>query len=412
MARLMAKVMVATMVLAAGSAMGAEPSFVAASIGTLPGGTGSICNGVNDTGDACGQADDVDGVVRAVVWSGGELAALPMLPDGTYAEANCINNSMQIVGEAKNADGVSRPVMWTKDHDGNWMVQDLGTLHRDNIGFGIATRINENGDVVGYATAVTSYHPFLLKDGVKSDLGTLHFAGNFAYGQALGLNDVGGVVGFAYATFQGPEHGFRFETEQVDITPKDAFGLAQGFNITNGGVIAGYISGATVTQSAFNAATFTDRDGWTLIPLLNGDTDSYAYDINASEDVVGASTLPSWPFALSRGFMWSGGAVYDLNMVTHNIEYNVAEAKDISNTGMIAATLEGPAGPMGVVLMPGTACSADYNGDGFLDFTDFDDFVGDFEAGMPRADFNEDGFLDFTDFDAFVSSFEAGCGLT
>jgi probable HAF family extracellular repeat protein len=412
MARVMANVMVATIVLAAGSAMGAAPSYVAASIGTLPGGTGSICNGVNDIGDACGQADDNEGFNRAVVWSGGELAALPMLPGGSYAEANCINNSMQIVGEAKNADDVSRPVMWSKDHDGNWIVQDLGTLHRDNVGFGVATRINENGDVVGYATAVTSYHPFLLADGVKTDLGTLHFSGNFAYGQALGLNDVGGVVGFAYAIFQGPEHGFRFDAEQVDITPDDAFGLAQGFNITNGGVIAGYISGLNVTQSAFNAATFTDRGGWSLIPLLSGDTDSYAFDINANEDVVGASTLPAYPFALSRGFLWSGGVLYDLNQVTQNNGYNIAEAKDISNTGMIAATVEGPAGPLGVVLLPGEACRADYNGDGFLDFTDFDDFVGDFDAGLTRADFNDDGFLDFTDFDAFVNSFEAGCGLS
>jgi hypothetical protein len=54
-------------------------------------------------------------------------------------------------------------------------------------------------------------------------------------------------------------------------------------------------------------------------------------------------------------------------------------------------------------------CAADFNGDGFLDFTDFDDFVGAFEAGSVNADFNADGFLDFTDFDDFVGAFEAGC---
>jgi|GEM_PF-2532637 len=54
-------------------------------------------------------------------------------------------------------------------------------------------------------------------------------------------------------------------------------------------------------------------------------------------------------------------------------------------------------------------CPADFNGDGFLDFTDFDDFVGAFEAGAATADFNGDGFLDFTDFDSFVAAFEAGC---
>jgi hypothetical protein len=54
-------------------------------------------------------------------------------------------------------------------------------------------------------------------------------------------------------------------------------------------------------------------------------------------------------------------------------------------------------------------CDADFNADGFLDFTDFDAFVEAFEAGNASADFNGDGFLDFTDFDAFVAAFEAGC---
>jgi len=55
------------------------------------------------------------------------------------------------------------------------------------------------------------------------------------------------------------------------------------------------------------------------------------------------------------------------------------------------------------------ACAADFNADGFLDFTDFDLFVASFESGDPAADYNGDGFLDFTDFDAFVAAFEAGC---
>jgi hypothetical protein len=55
------------------------------------------------------------------------------------------------------------------------------------------------------------------------------------------------------------------------------------------------------------------------------------------------------------------------------------------------------------------SCAADFNADGFLDFTDFDAFVVAFEAGDGDSDFNSDGFLDFTDFDAFVNAFETGC---
>ena len=61
------------------------------------------------------------------------------------------------------------------------------------------------------------------------------------------------------------------------------------------------------------------------------------------------------------------------------------------------------------VIATDAGCKADFNGDGFLDFTDFDDFVGAFEAGASNGDFNGDGFLDFTDFDSFVEAFEAGC---
>ena len=58
-------------------------------------------------------------------------------------------------------------------------------------------------------------------------------------------------------------------------------------------------------------------------------------------------------------------------------------------------------------------CRADFNGDGFADFFDFDDFVSCFEGGpCPRgrtADFNGDGFADFFDYDDFVRQFEQGC---
>ncbi len=59
------------------------------------------------------------------------------------------------------------------------------------------------------------------------------------------------------------------------------------------------------------------------------------------------------------------------------------------------------------------SCPADFNGDGFVDFFDFDDFVLCFEGGACppalTADFNEDGFVDFFDFDDFVLAFETGC---
>ena len=58
-------------------------------------------------------------------------------------------------------------------------------------------------------------------------------------------------------------------------------------------------------------------------------------------------------------------------------------------------------------------CPADFNGDGFVDGFDYDDFVACFEGeGCPpgkSADFNGDGFADGFDYDDFVTAFEAGC---
>ncbi len=58
-------------------------------------------------------------------------------------------------------------------------------------------------------------------------------------------------------------------------------------------------------------------------------------------------------------------------------------------------------------------CPGDFDRDGFVDFFDFDAFVGCFEGGAcppgQSADFDGDGFVDFFDFDAFAAAFERGC---
>jgi hypothetical protein len=58
-------------------------------------------------------------------------------------------------------------------------------------------------------------------------------------------------------------------------------------------------------------------------------------------------------------------------------------------------------------------CAADFNGDNFLDFFDYDDYVNCFETGNcppgKTADFNGDAFVDFFDYDDYVEAFETGC---
>ncbi len=55
------------------------------------------------------------------------------------------------------------------------------------------------------------------------------------------------------------------------------------------------------------------------------------------------------------------------------------------------------------------ACTADFNGDGSVDFFDYLDFVDAFSANDPSADFNADGAIDFFDYLDFVDVFSSGC---
>jgi uncharacterized membrane protein YgcG len=93
-----------------------------------------------------------------------------------------------------------------------------------------------------------------------------------------------------------------------------------------------------------------------------------------------------------------------------------------------------PGSPSGVIFGDGTACGAsktslrwaefeplpdcpaDFNEDGFVDFTDYDDFVACFEGFWcppgKDADINGDGFVDLFDYDDFVAAFEEGCGAS
>ncbi|MDX2117750.1 MAG: S8 family serine peptidase [Planctomycetota bacterium] len=113
---------------------------------------------------------------------------------------------------------------------------------------------------------------------------------------------------------------------------------------------------------------------------------------------------------MSNGESATGGSADLVNNVEQVIVTSPA-------TGVWDAAVLGtniPVGPQGyAVVVTGDVepivCVADFNNDGFLDFSDFDAFVAAFEAGSATSDINADGFLDFTDFDAFVLAFEAGC---
>ncbi|QOJ01507.1 MAG: hypothetical protein HRU70_13835 [Phycisphaeraceae bacterium] len=54
-------------------------------------------------------------------------------------------------------------------------------------------------------------------------------------------------------------------------------------------------------------------------------------------------------------------------------------------------------------------CAPDLDCDGFLDFFDFDLFLGEWLDGTEKGDYDGDGFIDFFDLDAYRNALDAGC---
>jgi hypothetical protein len=113
---------------------------------------------------------------------------------------------------------------------------------------------------------------------------------------------------------------------------------------------------------------------------------------------------------------------YEINWSTIDGGGGTSSGGIYSLSGTIGQPDAGPAMSGGIFTLTGgywtgasqpPGCPADFNGDGFLDFFDYDDYVGCYETGVcppgRTADFNNDQFVDFFDYDEFVGAFETGC---
>ncbi len=136
----------------------------------------------------------------------------------------------------------------------------------------------------------------------------------------------------------------------------------------------------------------------------------------SSAGLSGEACNPSGTLPVTLGSQTrSGSTVLGFLTVTYALTIDVGIRADgvayfnLTNVVLSPAALVGSMSFTSGESRVTAVCVADFNGDGFADFTDFDNYVSAFEAGSDAADMNCDGFLDFTDFDAFVNAFEAGC---
>ncbi len=282
--------------------------------------------------------------------------------------ARDLNNAGQVTGLAHlpNANGATYAFLY-----GNGNTVDIGGLGGTNpLGNGYspayAQAMNDSGQVVGesYPSGQADTHAFLYGNGQMTDLGTL--GGTFS--RAYSINNAGAVVGQSvtagnkdYATFlysQGQmlnlaSLGASFTDVTAINNHSQILGTAGGHAalfsqgvMTDLGTLgssvsvpaalndAGQATGYSYTADSFMRA-FTYSGGQMINLGTLGGSYSQGNDINAAGDVVGISLTGIDGFG--HGFLYTGGAMHDLNSLLDTTGWLIGEAQRINDNGTILA---------------------------------------------------------------------------
>ncbi|MGA2185188.1 MAG: hypothetical protein ABSH47_19390 [Bryobacteraceae bacterium] len=296
----------------------AQTSYTAIDLGTL-GGSWSVANGINASGQVVGVAETSTGNDHAFLYSGGTMMDLGTL-GGPMSSATAVNASGQVVGWSDRFDGYEHAFL----HSGGTMI-DLGTLG------GLASDangINARGQVVGWSDRFDGYeHAFLYSGGTMIDLGTL---GGFN-SDANGINASGQVVGIAETPpAEGHFHAFLYGGgNMIDLgTLGGSVSPALGINAS--GQVVGWSETSAGEEHAFLYSGGSMIDLGTL-----GGTYSQAQGINANGQVVGIAYTSTGEH---HAFLYRGGAMTDLNsLVTLRTGVYLWEAVGINDNGQITA---------------------------------------------------------------------------
>lgn len=251
-----------------------------------------------------------------------------------------------------------------------------------------------------------------LWDGSESALIDLHPAGAEAsYAMCVGGGVQGGVArinGFSNACiWRGSAASF------TNLNPPGRF--YSEIRAMFASVQVGFV----VVGSDHASIWHGTPESWTDIHPLNPDVVASELFGTAGDVQVGTAWVRTLtPEPVRHASIWKGTSESwaDLHQML-GPQYWESEATGVwaGANGSLAISGYAHNGPLNRdeavawLFEPPPPCLADFNGDGFVSFSDFDAFVLAFEAGLASADTNADTFLTFEDFDVFVVAFEAGC---
>jgi len=197
---------------------------------------------------------------------------------------------------------------------------------------------NDGDEIVGSARRSGGHRGFLLKSGPLQEISGLPGSD---YSAALGINDLGQVVGLANTATGMRAFRSRRTTGIValDTLPGDSSSIAMAIN--QSGQAVGYSSGPTGVR----AVIWSPAGAIQALPMLPGCDSARGQAINDRGDVVGACDTVSGP----RAVLWEGGAIQDLGTLPGD---RSSEALSINANGVIVGSSGDPEAQRHAVLWP------------------------------------------------------------
>jgi probable HAF family extracellular repeat protein len=253
-------------------------------LGTLPGGSASGADGINDSGEVVGWSYTASGDTHAFLYTQATRMTDLGTLGGNDSEADGINDSGEVVGWSNTASSDTDAFLYTQATG----MTDLGVLPGYTDSY--ATAVNDSGEVVGYSTSASGIkHAFLYAQATGMiDLGTLGGDNSEAYG----INNSGQVVGWSNPA-NAPIHAFLYSQAtgmiDIDVQAGESSDQSEAYGINDSGQVVGWnIDGSYDNEDEGTAFSYTSSSGMTSLGSIEGFENSQAFDVNDSGQVVGS----------------------------------------------------------------------------------------------------------------------------
>lgn len=272
-------------------------------------------------------------------------------PSDNYSQATRINDNGQVIGTSieMTSDGLpayEKAFTWTSGGG----MQTLGNL---NGNASTAWGLNNSGKIVGWyhypvsppgTTAGGGYYEYaaVWNDGVGT---TIPGTTGYMWSTAYGVNDNNVVVGVSDTPAGGRSEGFTYDGTTLKFLGTLGGQWSQAFSINNNNVVAGFADTGTRTPppgatavSMYHACIWSPSGVIKDLGTLGAD--SYAYEINDLGQVAGSSITVDADGNPQEyhPFLYDGGTMIDLVGLGGN-----GEAWAINNRGQVVGGSAGKA---------------------------------------------------------------------